>query len=217
MKTLVGVAVFGLVPVPPMPDTVSSSFDGRWTTSEHDLDLSQPVFFPDPVAERMATKDELARIRYELEEIAAKTSTKGPRHSHAGAPAASTLQRAAARRAIPSRPAQGANFCARGQHVAVPSRICSQKRHPDGAMPARPLCALLQRNDGRQFVTLNSTAGSSKLDQIVRELDEKTRRREARSSVGTTRRTTVKSAFEMECLDRLQAQAVRQAPRAPRQ
>jgi len=136
MKTLVGVAVFGLVPVPPMPDTVSSGFDGRWTTSEHDPDLSQLVFFPHPVAERMATKDELARIRYELEEIAAKTSTKGPRHSRAGAPAASTLQRAAARRSIPSRPAQGANFCVRGQYVAVPSRICSQKRHPDGAMPA---------------------------------------------------------------------------------
>jgi hypothetical protein len=107
MKTLVGVAVFGLVPVPPMPDTVSSGFDGRWTTSEHDLDLSQLVFFPHPVAERMATKDELARIRYELEEIAAKTSKKGPRHSRAGAPAASTLQRAAARRSIPSRVAQG--------------------------------------------------------------------------------------------------------------
>src|SRR5262249_12353018 len=107
MKTLVDVAVFGLVPVPPMPDTVSSGFDGRWTTSEHDLDLLQLVFFPHPVAERMATKDELARIRYELEEIAAKTSTKGPRHSRAGAPAASTLQRAAARRSIPSRVAQG--------------------------------------------------------------------------------------------------------------
>ena len=107
MKTLVGVAVFGLVPVPPMPDTVSSGFDGRWTTSEHDLDHSQLVLFPQPVAERMATKDELARIRCELEEIAAKTSTKGPRHSRAGAPAASTLQRAAARRSIPSRAAQG--------------------------------------------------------------------------------------------------------------
>jgi hypothetical protein len=90
-----------------MPDTVSSGFDGRWTASEHDLDLSQLVFFPQPVAERMATKDELARIRYELEEIAAKTSTKGPRHSRAGAPAASTLQRAAARRSIGSRVAQG--------------------------------------------------------------------------------------------------------------
>src|SRR5262249_41326663 len=107
MKTLVGVAVFGLVPVPPMPDTVASGFDGRWTTREHGLDLWQFVFFPHPVAERMATKDELARIRYELEEIAAKTSTKGPRHSCAGAPAASTLQRAAARRSIPSRAAQG--------------------------------------------------------------------------------------------------------------
>src|SRR5215470_8555017 len=100
MKTLVGVAVFGLVPVPPMPDTVASGFDGRWTTNGHDLDLSQLVFFPHPFAERMATKHELARIRCELEEIAAKTSTKGPRHSRAGAPAASTLQRAAARRSI---------------------------------------------------------------------------------------------------------------------
>ena len=51
MKTLVGVAVFGLVPVPPMPGTVSSGFDGRWTTSEHDLDLSQLVYFPHPIAE----------------------------------------------------------------------------------------------------------------------------------------------------------------------
>jgi len=85
MKTLVGVAVYGLVPVPPMPDTVSSGFDGRWTTSEHDLDLSQLVFSPHPVAERMVTKDELARIRYELEEIAAKKS----RHSGFGDPAIS--------------------------------------------------------------------------------------------------------------------------------
>jgi hypothetical protein len=146
MKTLVGVAVFGLVPVPPMPDTVSSGFDGRWTTSEHDLDLSQLVFFPHSVAERMATKDELARIRYELEEIAAKTSTKGPRHSRAGAPAASTLQRAAARRSIPSRAAQGLapTFVFAGSMSPVPSRICRQKRHPDGAMPA----SILARPDG---------------------------------------------------------------------
>src|SRR5262249_26029343 len=126
MKTLVGVAVFGLVPVPPMPDTVSSGFNGRWTKSEHDPDLSQLVFFPHPVAERMATKDELARIRYELEQIAAKTSTKGPRHSRAGAPAASTLQRAAARRSSVTRGTRScANFCVRGQFVAVPSRICT--------------------------------------------------------------------------------------------
>lgn len=136
MKTLVGVAVFGLVPVPPMPDTVSSGFDGRWTTSEHDRDLSQLVLIPQPVAERMATKDELARIRYELEEIAAKTSTKGPRHSRAGAPAASTLQRAAARRSIPSRAAQdlAPTFVFAGS--MSPFRAGSQKRHPDGAMPA---------------------------------------------------------------------------------
>src|SRR5262249_30118479 len=131
MKTLVGVAVFGLVPVPPMPDTVSSGFDGRWTTSEHDLDLSQLVFFPHPVAERMATKDELARIRYELEEIAAKTSWKGPRHSRAGAPTASTLQRAAGRRSIPSRVAQGL-----APTFAFAGRIGSHKRPLDGAMPA---------------------------------------------------------------------------------
>src|SRR5262249_5673874 len=89
-------------------------------------DLSQLVFFPHPVAERMATKDELARIRYELEEIAAKTSTKGPRHSRAGAPVASTLQRAAARRSSVTRGTRScANFCVREQYVAVPSRICT--------------------------------------------------------------------------------------------
>jgi hypothetical protein len=138
MKTLVGVAVFGLVPVPPMPDTVSSGFDGRWTTSEHDLDLSQLVFFPHPVAERMATKDELARIRYELEEIAAKTSTKGPRHSRAGAPGGfdAAARSGQALYTVTRGTRSCANFCVRGKYVAVPSRICSQKRHPDGAMPA---------------------------------------------------------------------------------
>src|SRR5262247_3316489 len=146
MKTLVGVAVFGLVPVPPMPDTVSSGLDGRWTTSQHDIDLSQLVFFPHPVAERMATKDELARIRYELEEIAAKTSTKGPRHSRAGAPAASTLQRAAARRSIPSRAAQGlaptfvfagsmSPFRAGSAAKSVGAMPASIPARPDGAPP----------------------------------------------------------------------------------
>ena len=86
MKTLVSVAVFGLLPVPPMPDPWSSSSYSR-RSERGDLPFSQLAH---PISERMATKEELARISYELEEIAAKPGrvTKGPRHNPAGAPAA---------------------------------------------------------------------------------------------------------------------------------
>jgi hypothetical protein len=68
MKVLVSVAVFGLMPVPPMPDTLSSSVDGARTKSE-DVNFSQLVFLSRPIPERLATKEELAHIRDELEGI----------------------------------------------------------------------------------------------------------------------------------------------------
>src|SRR5262249_24361784 len=86
MKTLVSVAVFGLLPVPPIPDPWSSSSYSR-RSERGDHPFSQ---FAHPIGERTATKEELARISYELEEIAAKPGrvTKGPWHNPAGAPAA---------------------------------------------------------------------------------------------------------------------------------
>ena len=74
MKPLVSAAVFGLVPVPPMPD-----FGPDW--SEHPRMTADVAHSPRPlrrpvlVAERMATKDELARIRDELEEIGGSATT----------------------------------------------------------------------------------------------------------------------------------------------
>jgi len=67
MQMLVTVAVFGLVP---MPDMVNNRFDDHRITSKT-FDVSQLVLLPGPFSERMATKEELARIRYELERLAA--------------------------------------------------------------------------------------------------------------------------------------------------
>ena len=67
MKPLVSAAVFGLVPVPPMPDTGPSSDEDRRMTAE-DANASQFLWLSVPVAEQMATKDEFARIRDELED-----------------------------------------------------------------------------------------------------------------------------------------------------
>lgn len=67
MKPLVSAAVFGLVPIPPMPDTGPNSDEDRRMTAE-DADAPQFLWLPAPVAERMATKDEFARIRDELED-----------------------------------------------------------------------------------------------------------------------------------------------------
>src|SRR5215475_4949981 len=89
MKTLVSVAVFGLLPVPPMPDPWSSSSYIR-RSDRAGFPFSQ---FAHPISERMATKEELARISYELEEIAAKPRcvSEGPWHNTAGAPTALSL------------------------------------------------------------------------------------------------------------------------------
>ena len=71
MKALMGVAVFGLVPVLPMSDILPSSLDDRRTTSV-DFNPSRLALLPRPIAERLTTKDEVASIRIELEETTAK-------------------------------------------------------------------------------------------------------------------------------------------------
>jgi hypothetical protein len=70
MQILVTIAVFGLVPVPPMPNMVDDRPDELQATSKV-FDVSQLLILPGPFSKRMATQDELARIRYELEQIAA--------------------------------------------------------------------------------------------------------------------------------------------------
>jgi hypothetical protein len=65
MKTLVSVAVFGLVPMPAMPDTLPDA------TGE-DIDLPEVALSRRPITERLATNEEIARIRDELAEIDAK-------------------------------------------------------------------------------------------------------------------------------------------------
>ena len=67
MRPLVSAAVFGLVPIPPMPDTGPNNDEDRRMTAEN-ANAPQFLWLSVPVAERMATKDELARIRDELED-----------------------------------------------------------------------------------------------------------------------------------------------------
>ena len=73
MKPLASAAVFGLVPVPPAISTTESCTKpcgDNDNASVEDLDferLSDPPN-PEDAAERMATKDELARIRRQLED-----------------------------------------------------------------------------------------------------------------------------------------------------
>ena len=68
MKTLESVAVFGLVPVLPMPDASRDAcHDPRAMHGEWPLPL-----FDHLLTERMATQEELARVRDELKQSCAK-------------------------------------------------------------------------------------------------------------------------------------------------
>ena len=56
MKVLVSVAVFGLMPVPPMPERLSSSVEGARARSQ-DYDFLAACVPPRPVTERLATPE----------------------------------------------------------------------------------------------------------------------------------------------------------------
>ena len=60
MKTLVTVAVFGLVAVPPMLDPLSNSCDDL--DASEDFDFSQLVFLPSPITERLAAPESAGAI-----------------------------------------------------------------------------------------------------------------------------------------------------------
>jgi hypothetical protein len=74
VKPLASAAVFGLVPVPPAISTTESCgpterFADNDNAPVEDLDFAQLAPpHPEDAAERMATKDELARIRRQLED-----------------------------------------------------------------------------------------------------------------------------------------------------
>ena len=67
MRPLVSAAVLGVVPLPPLPDAGPNSDEDRRMTAA-DANAPQFLRLPVSVAERMATKDELARIRDALED-----------------------------------------------------------------------------------------------------------------------------------------------------
>jgi len=74
MKAFTSAAVFGLVPVPPMPPTASRSAVERCSNNDIVPDSTEHLDAPPPAhpergaaTERMATKDELAHIRHELD------------------------------------------------------------------------------------------------------------------------------------------------------
>lgn len=73
MKPLPGVAVYGLVPVPPMPDTRACSDNDNQPLPADDANTARLAWLRHAAAERMATNDELACIRQELEELSAES------------------------------------------------------------------------------------------------------------------------------------------------
>jgi hypothetical protein len=73
MKPLTTVAVYGLVPVPPMADTQACSDNDNQPPAADDENAAHLAWLRHDAAERMATNDELARIRRELEELSAES------------------------------------------------------------------------------------------------------------------------------------------------
>jgi hypothetical protein len=79
MKPLTSAAVFGLVPVPPMPVTGTqndsdSCADGDiWPVPANDANAARLAELQYDATERMATNDELARIRQELDDSSAES------------------------------------------------------------------------------------------------------------------------------------------------
>jgi hypothetical protein len=73
MKTFTSAAVFGLVPVPPMPATDARSDRDFWPVTSGDMISLQLARLQPDATERMATNDELARMRQELEELSAES------------------------------------------------------------------------------------------------------------------------------------------------
>jgi hypothetical protein len=69
MKTLVNVAVFGLVPTPTMADTRITGRDNLRANGEICAFLQRTSILH-LITKRLATQEELARVREELEEIA---------------------------------------------------------------------------------------------------------------------------------------------------
>jgi hypothetical protein len=70
MKGLIEVAVLGLVAVPSISTLCTrSSRDDRRPTTTEEVNASKLAFHSDGIAERMATSDELERIRCELGHI----------------------------------------------------------------------------------------------------------------------------------------------------
>ena len=74
MKSFASAAVFGLVPIPPAISTTDSCgptepCDDSGNAPVADIDFAQLTDpSPEDATERMATKDELARIRRQLED-----------------------------------------------------------------------------------------------------------------------------------------------------
>ena len=73
MKPLTTVAVYGLVPVPPMADTQACGDNDNQPLTAGDVNAAHLAWLRHDAAERLATNDELARIRQELEELSAES------------------------------------------------------------------------------------------------------------------------------------------------
>ena len=72
MKPLVSTAVFGLLPLPPLPDTNDRECNRRCddpSTPTEEINSLEFVCPSHVIAERMATQDELARLRGELDDL----------------------------------------------------------------------------------------------------------------------------------------------------
>ena len=69
MKPLVTTAVFGLLPVPPLPDAYDCACKRRRDDAPTSTDAPDVVRSSHVIVERMATPDKLARPRDELEDL----------------------------------------------------------------------------------------------------------------------------------------------------
>ncbi len=70
MRNFMSVGVFGLIPVLP-PDTLRSTYNNRRATRPG-IDEWQLLLLDPLLSERMATREELARVREELKEFSTK-------------------------------------------------------------------------------------------------------------------------------------------------
>jgi hypothetical protein len=82
MTALIGAAVLGLVPLPSMATSDSwASHRDHWPTTSEAADAVHVICAPRAMIERLATREELARLHHELGDIDADMTRNGFRRA----------------------------------------------------------------------------------------------------------------------------------------